>query len=602
MKSLSVRTRLLVAFWILLLVCVLAPSTYFHHQLHRVLLEESEKRLHQELTFLIWSLKNHVPFPWLSDLDDWCTQAGSLLGLRITYIAQGGRVVADSDVPYDKLGFMEDHWNRPEVVGARQNGFGFSLRSSDTIRKNLLYGAMPVSQIPNLPSGILRIAMPVSQIKATLDQQRRHLWWILGLSFMGTGLLAFAFSRLMEKPLTPLLDIVRSLGRREFHRPRPSGYPVLDALGEALQKTSARVEGQIKALEDQRAQLQAILEGMKEGVFLLDAEGRIQSANRAALQIQRAPRSPVGLKPLEVFLNPDLQKACDQVLAGRDTAHVEIILDPERHFDVHVVSLRTPMVPQGAVVVLHDITELKRLARIRRDFVANVSHELRTPLTAVKGYAETLLESPCVQDSEARMFVETILRKANHMTRMVNDLLTLTRLESQPSQVPQEAVDAAGAVAAAVETCYPEARKRHMDIHILFPQQPLWVRAHRDALVQVFQNLLDNAIRYSHPSTPIRIRAQLQADTVLFTVEDEGPGIPLEHQARVFERFYRVDRQKESPSGSTGLGLAICRHIVQNMGGRVWVESPVRGTERGTAFCFTVHRADESERKEALKG
>lgn len=602
MKALSVRTRLLLAFWIVLLVCVLAPSTYFHRQLHQVLLDESQKRLRQELSFLIWSLKNHTPFPWLSDLDDWCTQAGSLLGLRITYIAQGGRVVADSDVPYDKLGFMEDHWNRPEVVAARQNGFGFSLRRSDTIRKDLVYGAMPVSGIPNLPSGILRIAMPVSQIKGTLDQQRRHLWWILGLSFIGTGLLALAFSRLLEKPLAPVLDMVRAVGRREPHRLRPSGYPVLDALGEALQETAARIQGQMKALEDQRAQLHAILEGMKEGVFLLDADGRIQSANRAALQIQRSPKSPLGLKPLEVFLNPDLQKACDQVLAGRDAVHVEIVLDPERHFDVHVVSLRTPIVPQGAVVVLHDITELKRLARVRRDFVANVSHELRTPLTAVKGYAETLLESPCMQDSEAKLFVETILRKANHMTRMVNDLLTLTRLESQPPQVPQEAVDAAGAVAAAVETCYPEARKRHMDIHIDFPQQPLWVRAERDALVQVFQNLLDNAIRYSHPSTPIRVRAQVQADTVLFSVEDEGPGIPLEHQTRVFERFYRVDRQKESASGSTGLGLAICRHIVQNMGGRIWVESPVRGKDHGTAFFFTLHRAFEPEEKEASKG
>lgn len=601
MKSLSVRARLLVAYWMLLLVCVLAPCTYFQRQLHQVLLAESKKKLHQELSFLIWSLHNHPQFSWLSDLDEWCTQAGSLLGLRITYIAQGGRVVADSDVPYDKLGFMEDHWNRPEVVAARQNGFGYSLRRSDTLRKDLLYGAMPVSQIPNLPSGILRIAMPVSQIKGTLDQQRRHLWWILGLSFMGTGLLAFAISRIMEKPLTPLLNMVRALGRREFHRLRPSGYPVLDALGKALQETAAQVDGQMKTLEDQRAQLHAILEAMKEGVFLLDADGRIQSANRAALQIQRGPKSPLGLKPLEVFLNPDLQKACDQVLAGRDAAHVEIVLDSERHFDVHVVSLRTPVVPQGAVVVLHDITELKRLARIRRDFVANVSHELRTPLTAIKGYAETLLESPCVQDSESKTFVETIVRKANHMTRMVNDLLTLTRLESQPPQVPQEAVDAAGAVAVAVETCFPEARKRRMDIHILLPQQPLWVRAQRDALVQVFQNLLDNAIRYSHPSTPIRVRAQLQTDTILFAVEDEGPGIPLEHQARVFERFYRVDWQKESVSGSTGLGLAICRHIVQNMGGRIWVESPVRGKDHGTAFFFTLHRAYGREGKEVLK-
>ncbi|MEJ5349613.1 MAG: ATP-binding protein [Desulfosoma sp.] len=602
MKTLSVRTRLLLAFWTILLVCVLAPVTYFHRQLHQVLLDESKKRIHQELTFLIWSLKNHDPFPWLSDLDDWCTQVGNLLGLRITYIAQGGRVVADSDVPYDKLGFMENHWDRPEVAAARQGGFGFIMRRSDTVRKDFLYGAMPVSNIPNLPSGILRIAMPVSQIKGTLDQQRRQLWIILGFSFVGTGLLALALSRLMEKPLMPLLDMVRALGRLQRHRLRPSGYPVLDALGEALQETAFQIEEHMKALEDQRGQLQAILEGMQEGVLLLDAEGRIQSANRAALQMHRGPKPPLGLKPLEVFFNADLQKACDAVLAGRHAERMEIVLEPDRYFDVHVVSLRSPGMPKGAVVVLHDITELKRLARIRRDFVANVSHELRTPLTAIKGYAETLLESPCAEDAETRMFMETILRKANHMTRMVNDLLTLTRLESQPPQVPQSAVDAASALASAVETCHPESRKRNMDIQIHFPEERLWVRAERDALMQVFQNLLDNAIRYSYPQTVIRVRAEVQKDTVLFAVEDEGPGIPFEHQARVFERFYRVPRQRESTTESTGLGLAICRHLVQNMGGRIWVESPVREKGIGTAFFFTLHRALEPESKETPEG
>lgn len=602
MKPTSVRTRLLLAFWVVLLLCALAPASYFHRQLHQVLLEDSKTRLRQELTFLIWSLQNREPFQWLSDLDDWCTQVGNLLGVRITYIAQGGRVVADSDVPYDKLGFMEDHWNRPEVAAAREEGFGFSMRRSDTLRKELLYGAMPVSGVPNLPPGVVRIAMPVSQIQEKLDQQRLHLWGIWGLSFAATGVLAFFLSRLMEKPLTPVLEMVRALGRRERPRLRPTGYPILDTLGETVLEVVDRIETEFKSLEDQRAQLHAILEGMKEGVLLLDSEGRIKAANRAALHIQRGTKSPVGLKPLEVFFNAELQKACEQVLSDRDTVHLEIVLEPDRFFDVHVVSLHSPVVPRGAVIVLHDITELKRLARIRRDFVANVSHELRTPLTAVKGYAETLLESPCAEDEEAKMFIETIVRKANHMTRMVNDLLTLTRLESQPPQIPETAVDASSAIASAVETCLPEARKKNMEIQIRLPYTPIWVRAERDQLVQVFQNLLDNAVRYSRSETPIRVRAEVREETVLFAVEDEGPGIPTEHQTRVFERFYRVDRQRESTTGSTGLGLAICRHIVQNMGGRIWVESPVRGTDRGAAFLFTVKRAADPTEKKSAEG
>ncbi len=602
MKIMCVRTRLLLAFWGFLLVCALAPAWYFHRQLQQVLLDESKGRIRQELSFVLWSLKNHEPFQWLSDLDDWCTQVGNLLGFRITYIAQGGRVVADSDVPYDKLGFMEDHWNRPEVVAARQEGFGFSARRSDTLRKELLYGAVPVSGIANLPDGVVRIAMPVSKIKEQLDQQRLHFGLLLGLAFAATGVLAFFLSRLMETPLKPLLEMLQAMGRWERPRLRPSGYPLLDAMGRTILEASERIETRIKSLEDQRAQLHAILEGMKEGVLLLDKDGRIKAANRAALHIQRGTKSPVGLKPLEFFFNADLQKACDQVLTGRDMVHLEIVLEPDRFFDVHVVSLQSPVVPRGAVVVLHDITELKRLERIRRDFVANVSHELRTPLTAIKGYAETLLESPCAEDEDAKTFIGTIVRKANHMTRMVNDLLTLTRLESQPPQIPETSVDAVSAVASAVETCLPEARKKNMEIQTLLPDSPLWVRAERDQLVQLFQNLLDNAVRYSRPKTPIRIRAEVQKDTVLFAVEDEGPGIPSEHQARVFERFYRVDRQRESATGSTGLGLAICRHIVQNMGGRIWVESPVRGTDRGAAFFFTVKRAPNPEEKRTENG
>jgi two-component system phosphate regulon sensor histidine kinase PhoR len=594
-KSISFRTRLLAAFWLVLVLGLAVPGVFFQKELRRAVFDDSKERIHKELSFIHWSLREHEPFQWLSDLDAWCTQAGRELGVRITYIAQGGKVVADSHVPYDKLGFMDNHWERPEVAAARSQGFGLSVRRSDTLRRDLIYAAMPMDHIPHLPPGVLRVAMPASIIQERLDRQFRFLWVILGLALGAATVVAYALSSYLERPIAKLVEMAVNIGRGDYQTSRPPlGDPSLDTLAQTIQEMGRQIEHQMKRLEDQKTRLETILESMREGVVLLAPDGTIESCNRAVHGIQKDPKPRPGVKPLEVFLNKELQQACDEVLKGRPGVRLEIAMEGDRTYDVHVVPLEGTGKPRGAVLVLHDITELKRLARIRRDFVANVSHELRTPLTAIKGYAETLLESPCADREEPRLFIETIVRKANHMTRMVNDLLTLTRLESRPLPIPETPVDARTAIQAAVETCRQEARKKDMDMLVDLPDTPLWVHADRDHLVQVFQNLLENAVRYSLEKTPIRITAREERERVVFFVEDQGPGIRPEHQQRIFERFYRVDKQRETATGSTGLGLAICRHIVQKMGGKIWVESPVPGTDRGARFAFFVPKAPVS--------
>jgi two-component system phosphate regulon sensor histidine kinase PhoR len=244
-------------------------------------------------------------------------------------------------------------------------------------------------------------------------------------------------------------------------------------------------------------------------------------------------------------------------------------------------------------VVFHDISELKRLEKVRRDFVANVSHELRTPLTSIKGYAETLLAEEEGVRGDGRSFLEIILKHANHMSKMVDDLLQLARLEARHETLEPGAVDAAEALQSAWKECAALAAAQNVHLENLLLEEGVTVRADSDQLAQVFRNLLENGIKHSPPGGSVRVSCTLGSETATFQVYDEGTGIPLQAQERIFERFYRVEKNRSDHTGSTGLGLAICRHIIQNHGGRIWVESPPPEANKGSAFFFTLPLASK---------
>jgi two-component system phosphate regulon sensor histidine kinase PhoR len=242
------------------------------------------------------------------------------------------------------------------------------------------------------------------------------------------------------------------------------------------------------------------------------------------------------------------------------------------------------------VVVFHDISELVRLEKVRQDFVANVSHELRTPLTSIKGYAETLMDKNFRASPDAESFIKTILKNANQMSNIVNDLLELTKQQQKhQEQLALGPVDAAESFANAWETCMPMANEKKIQVVNELPA-PLTVYAEPNSLTQVFRNLLDNAIRHSRENTTVTVFTIDKSDHFLFGIQDEGPGIAQRHQKRVFERFYRVDKERSRASGGTGLGLAICRHAVRSMGGDIWVKSPPDGRSKGSVFYFTLNK------------
>jgi two-component system phosphate regulon sensor histidine kinase PhoR len=367
-------------------------------------------------------------------------------------------------------------------------------------------------------------------------------------------------------------------------------YPgqYLYPLAKSIRDNAERVESYIEKITEQKSQLESILDGIEEGILLLNAAGRIDSSNRAARNMFSSVPELKGRRPLEVIRSPELQAACNRVLANEiHSIHSEVTMGTDRFYHVHIVRVEQSTQEYGAIIALHDISELKRLAKIRRDFVANASHELRTPLTSIKGYTEMLMSDendPDVRNS----CLEVVLKNADNMIKIVNDLLQLAKAEDYDNTTDLRPVRVAEVLGEAWKACTPMAEQRDVLMQNDLPAEGPIVRADFDQLVQVFRNLLENAVRYSPPGAKIEVFSQEQEDTVTIGIADSGPGIPKKDQQRIFERFFRVERHRGKEAGSTGLGLAICRHILRNHGGIIWIESPRKDMASGSTFFFTL--------------
>lgn len=416
---------------------------------------------------------------------------------------------------------------------------------------------------------------------------------LLGLSF-ALGLLGLTLLlRRADGSVRAMLETVRAVARGDYSRRVESRSCLeLDALAGAVDRMRESVAESVAAVTAQKNEIRAVLDGMREGVMVLDSRCRMQRVNRAMERILPGCGERLGRSPLELLPSPELLDACERVIArDRDEISTLLVVLDERHiYEVNVLRARE-LAGLGAIAVFHDVSEIKRLESVRRDFAANVSHELRTPLTSIKGYAETLLGDTAPPPEMAEKFLRVILRNADHMSKMIGDLLSLARLEADgslpggPVGVPS---DPRAALGRAWESIQVMAGARQIALRDEMPECLPRVLADEDQLTQVFRNLLENAVKYSPESRPVLVRCRLEEGRAEFTVRDFGPGIPKKDQPRIFERFYSVEKHRRNEYGSTGLGLAIARHIVQNHGGSIRVESPPAGHLEGTAFLFSL--------------
>lgn len=587
--------KLLFFFWSVLLAVLLLVCWFYYQNLKQEVIAEAHKNAIQDLNLIHWMLEQNTDIDDQQRLQRFLTHLAKPMDFRITYIAKGGTVIADSDVPLSQLTSLDNHASRPEIVAAQDQSIGLSTRYSRTLQRELIYVAKRIKPKGSIPAGVVRLAVPWSTFKEKFDRLSRTFVFVMLLAFAAIASLSYVLIRQLDKPVNLMITAMKSIGEGDYgqrihFQPGHEFYN----LARSVNTMAEMIDQQIQTITEQKQQLEAVFNGMKEGVMVLDSHGRLTSANRALSEIIPNVSQSIGRRPLEVTMSLELQRACDYVLSSSSDLDsypymLQIVLrGGESIYDVSIVRLVDRQGNIGAIVVFHDISELKRLEKVRQDFVANVSHELRTPLTSIKGYTETLLAENEQSSETLSAFLPIILKNTNHMVKMVDDLLQLARLEAQSNLAKTTPINPTEALSVAWKACAPFADAKQVDLVHSLPKEGLEVTADFDQLVQVFRNLLENAIKYSPAGDKIEVGYQDDERKVTFSVRDNGPGIPKQHQQRVFERFYRVEKHRSNHPGSTGLGLSICRHIIINNGGRIWVNSPVELEVKGTIFFFTL--------------
>jgi two-component system phosphate regulon sensor histidine kinase PhoR len=564
----GLRGRTLLATFGVSAVALLLAAALIAMPMRAQLLRAIERNLVAETRLAAALLQARPTDGSVAALDRQADQIGGFTAARVTFIAADGHVVGDSAEDLAAIERLDNHGTRPEVVAARQTGMGIVRRFSATLGTDLLYVALAVTH-PHV--GTVRLALPLTEVDAQFRAVRRNVLVALAVA-LGFALgLAWLSSVLLARRVDAIAAVARRYAAGDFSAPaRDQGGDELGTVARVLDDTARELGRRMTELSQDRARTEAILGGMLEGVIVMNAEGRIILANEAARRLAQPDGVVPGRHYSEVVRHPDIGAMLGRALSGQTPDGIEFspLRDPNRTLVARAAPVTTEGAP-GAVLVLHDITDLRDADRMRRDFVANVSHELRTPLTAIQGYVEALQDDVPPEPDEAARFLEIIARQANRMERLVRDLLRLARLEAgqEPVEASQTDIETLFADVATELEGSLEAKAQRIVTAI----GPAAGSLHVDTakLHDALRNLVENAIAYARPSTTITLASLRTDGEFVITVADEGPGIPEADLSRIFERFYRVDKARSRESGGTGLGLSIVKHIVGILGGEV---------------------------------
>ena len=535
---------------------------------------------------LVAELARGIPFDreHALELSELAARAHAAAGARVTLIARDGTVVGDSELRADELGNVANHAGRPEVAEALANGSGVATRRSETVGRPFRYLAVKRA---DAAGDIVRVAADLGSIDAGVAELRRPLL-AAGLFAVAAALvLAALFSRALLLPLRRIHAALGeisagNLGARVHWHARDE----LGDVARAIDRMAADLDLSHGEISAERDRLEAVLRVMVEGVLVVDGDLRIVLANPRARALLGARGAVEGRRPLEAFRSAEVHDLLAEALASNAAVRHELVYGSERRALAVQAASFSLADAKGAVAVFHDMTEVRRLETVRRDFVANASHEIKTPLTAIRGFAETLLGAPLPEEA-ARGYLRVILNHSERLSRLVEDLLELSRLESGTHQLELADLDVAALAERLCLELEPRIRERGFEVQIQGAGAP-HALADRRAVEQILSNLLDNALKYSEPGKRIEVRIAAAGHAVRIEVADQGAGIPEADRARIFERFYRVDRGRSREQGGTGLGLAIVKHLVQAQGGEIWVEST---PGLGSTFTFTLPRS-----------
>ena len=572
--------------YLALLACVLIAVDLYSA---RVVRSHAIRSANDQLTSLI-NLGISRP-PSGSAVQAWAEWLGKS-GARVTILDSSGNVLADSTRVANAVSAATTSQAESEVREAFTNGTGHAV--------DYAHGVVSRTQRWQPASGpaeVIRMELPLTQIDFSLRELRERLLVSFLITLLAGILLSLIFARFFFERVERLRNFSQRIARGDFH-PEPAEGPrdEISELADSMNQTAAHVEREIRLLSSERNRASAILRSMVEGVAVVDAQERLVFWNRAfsevlSLQSATSEGSPL----IEVVRSSDLLGLIRRALQGEEGLQSDIamgIVQPQ-NFSVTAAPVKAlesdrsgpADKPSGAVVVLHDVTELRRLERVRQDFVANVSHEFKTPLTAIQGFAETLLAGALDDPKNNRRFLEIIREHAARLARVTDDLLKLARIEAGKLELEFFPVGLQDLIEGCTETTLLKASRKKISFNVKLSAGLPPVRGDAILLHDVLQNLLDNAIQYTPSGGHVRVEASAGVHEATVTISDSGIGIPLADQERIFERFYRVDAARSREAGGTGLGLSIAKHIVEAHGGRLWVESAVG---RGSKFSFSI--------------
>ena len=518
-------------------------------------------------------------------IDALCKEIGQSSATRITVILPSGTVIGDSN---EDPAIMDNHALRPEVIEAKKGNVGRSIRFSTTLQQNMMYVAIPLLDHKRTIA-VIRTSLPITAIDKELKsiQSKIALGGLL-IALLAAGISLYV-SRRISRPIEKMKEGAEHFARGDLlHRLPETDLEEIGGLADAMNQMAAQLDDRIKTIISQRNELEAVLSGMIEGVIAFDMDERIISINQAAARIFKSmPKDMLNRSIQEVIRNPELQQFVTQALSSTDNLEgdITLYLEGERIIYLHSTSLRDSSEDQiGVLVVMNDVTQVRRLENIRRDFAANVSHEIKTPLTAIKGFVETLRHGSVKNPEEIERFHGIIEKHVNRLTAILEDLISLSRIEQDDEKkaIKLRKNPIKNVLRTAIGSCREKADLKNITIdHVC--EENILAMIDPPLLEQALVNLLDNAIKYSDEGSSVHVSSFQKDDSIVISVQDHGIGIAKEHIPRLFERFYRVDKARSRTLGGTGLGLAIVKHITQVHRGRVHAEST---PDKGSTFSL----------------
>ena len=566
-----------------------------------ILISSSERKrlltqLEQGMIFETQLLSNIFASPLLENLDltktdSLADELGNKIQGRITIIDRNGKVVADSYESGKALLNMENHKNRPEVTEALQGKVGKSIRYSYTIKEDMLYVAYPIKAQSKI-IGVARLSLSLIELRHRQNMIIKLILLGLVVAFIFSLVLSFGFSFRVTKPLRQMMQVGRRMSEGDFsHKVKVRAKDEIGELAEILNHMSVELSGMIEQITEDKSQMQSILSSMVEGVLAIDSQGKVILANSAMCLMFELDKSFYGKSYFELIRSHELNQFIQTVLSSQESKSMEFSFIYPREKDFMIQSALVERQKEGAIFaifVFHDITKLKKIERVRKDFVANVSHELRTPLTSIKGFVEALKDGAINDPEKSARFLSIISQHTDRMNKIISDLLQLSLIESKDFELKLEPFLIKELFEEILSALKSLAEGKSQKIEIVLNSENQRVLGDRYRIAQALTNLLDNAIKYTPPDGKIKIESRDKGEYIEIAIIDNGIGIPEKDLPRIFERFYRVDKDRSRESGGTGLGLSIVKHIIEAHGEKVNVRSQL---SKGSEFSFRLRKA-----------